>query len=95
MCLFVELPQQLLQVYVDVLCLSPAVVDMCCRLLAVLLPQPSVWQSIRQRLVQPGGRVMCNLGTPPGLAGASPAHIGRTLAALDAMAEAFEGGCIH
>jgi hypothetical protein len=58
-----------------------------------LLPcgvQPAVWQSIRQRLA-PGGRVMCNLGPPPGMAGANPAHVGRTIAALDAMAEAFEG----
>lgn len=60
----------------------------CCVYLLYL--QPAVWQSIRQRLV-PGGRVMCNLGHPPGMAGANPAHMGRTIAALDAMAEAFEG----
>lgn len=34
---------------------------------------------------------MCNLGHPPGMVGANPAHVGRTIAALDAMAEAFEG----
>jgi hypothetical protein len=53
-----------------------------------------VWQSIRQRL-GPGGRVMANLGHPPGMAGAKPAHAGRTLAALEAMAEAFEGEWLH
>lgn len=52
--------------------------------------QPAVWASIRQRLA-PGGRVMCNLGHPPGMVGAHPSHVGRTIAALDALAEAFQG----
>lgn len=61
----------------------------CCIFLLLWCAQPAVWQSIKQRL-GPGGRVMVNLGHPPGMAGTA-AHAGRTLAALDALAEAFEG----
>jgi hypothetical protein len=53
------------------------------------LTQTDTWRDVRARLA-PGGRVLANLGPAP-VQGMDAAAAGRTLAALDAMAEAFEG----